>query len=162
MFKALRRINVTPAPWPLPITLNLLRKVWGSWVKPIVGEERTPTFLSSKNAATVKEESELPSAPDQDISSATSSPNPSRFLSPDASSVHDSIGKAKPEATSSEDLNPTRPKPYLTSTWVIRRDAILGGLPCLSGGYLVLMSLGMCVVVLRVLTRRADGLLGRR
>ncbi|KDR72218.1 hypothetical protein GALMADRAFT_253044 [Galerina marginata CBS 339.88] len=94
--------------------------------------------------------------------------------------------------------NPSRPAPYLTSPWAIKRDYILGrfmgvlgfsaarargqdqgrgrrvdrlgltnlnlrgltGLAGQGGGYLVLMSIGVCVVVLRVLGRRVGGFVG--
>lgn len=48
---------------------------------------------------------------------------------------------------------------HRTSPWVIRRDIIFG--PYHSGGYFVLMSIGVCVVALRVLGKKAGGFVGR-
>ena len=50
--------------------------------------------------------------------------------------------------------------PHQTASRSIRRDILLG--PSRSGGYLILMSIGVCVVVLRVLGKRAGGVIGRR
>jgi len=90
-----------------------------TFVLPIVGEERTPGFLSTKP-------SQLP--------------NP-RLRSPSEASTSSSQGES----------DGTRPAPYQTSPWNIKRDALLGRRA--GGGYLVLMSIGVCVVVLRALGR---------
>lgn len=97
------RANVrTSAP------VEMLKRLWGAYVLPIVGEERTPEFLKSSTPA---------------------------------------------QPTS-------RDTPREISPRVIRRDFFLGRYR--GGGYLVLMSIGVCVVVLRVvLGRRVVGL-GRR
>jgi hypothetical protein len=88
--------------------VEMLKRLWGAYVLPIVGEERTPEFLKSLT----------------------------------------------PAQPTSQDI------PREISPRVIRRDFFLGRYR--GGGYLVLMSIGVCVVVLRVvLGRRAVGL-GRR
>ncbi|KAF9553141.1 hypothetical protein CPC08DRAFT_822484 [Agrocybe pediades] len=83
---------------------------------------------------------------------------------------------------SPEDSNPTRPKPYLTTPWAIKRDMFLGrfvgafnslsaagdgggfgggfgGLQKLreGGGYLVLMSIGVCAFMLREVFNKTGG-----
>ncbi|KAF8955702.1 hypothetical protein BDZ97DRAFT_2080460 [Flammula alnicola] len=51
-----------------------------------------------------------------------------------------------------------KPKPYLAPTWAIRRDMFLGRFTGgFTDGYLVLMGIGVCVVVLRVLGKRGWG-----
>ncbi|KIM37341.1 hypothetical protein M413DRAFT_277759 [Hebeloma cylindrosporum] len=88
--------------------VEMLKRLWGAYVLPIVGEERTPEFL--KNTT--------------------------------------------PDPPTSQDA------PRQISPRVIRRDFFLGRFT--GGGYLVLMSVGVCAFVLRVvLGRRALGL-GRR
>jgi len=96
-------------------------------------------------------------------------------------STTDESTQAKPSSSdesiqaSPDDINPSRPKPYLTTPWSIKRDFFLGrfvgaftslssaaadgggfggglgGLQKLKdgGGYLVLMSIGVCAFVLR-------------
>jgi len=88
--------------------VEMLKRLWGAYVLPIVGEERTPEFLKSSTPA---------------------------------------------QPTSQDSPREISPR-------VIRRDFFLGRYR--GGGYLVLMSIGVCVVALRVvLGRRAVGL-GRR
>jgi len=116
--------SIDAALWPVPV--GLLRKCWGTFVLPIVGEERTPGFLSTKP-------------------SQLSNPG---LRSPSEASTSSSQGES----------DSTRPAPYQTSPWNVKRDAILGRRA--GGGYLVLMSIGVCVVVLRALGRRAGGVVG--
>jgi len=103
--------------------LEMLKSLWGKYVLPIVGEERTPGFLNNSSS----------SSPSTSTAGSSSSP------------------QSQP---TSEDT------PRQISPSVIRRDFFLGRFT--GGSYLVLMSIGVCVVALRVvLGRRAVGL-GRR
>ncbi|KAF9526331.1 hypothetical protein CPB83DRAFT_908443 [Crepidotus variabilis] len=120
------------ALWPIP--LGLLRKCWGTFVLPIVGEDRTPAFL---HPSVAKRPSELTEAP----ASSSSSTN---------GHGHQHTNGAASSTSA----------PYRTSTWSIKRDMFLGRAP--GGGYLVLMSIGVCVVALRVLSKRAGGVVGNR
>ena len=104
-----REVSLENARSSAPV--EMLKRLWGAYVLPIVGEERTPEFLKSTT-----------SAGDQPTSQDT---------------------------------------PREISPRVIRRDFFLGRYR--GGGYLVLMSIGVCVVVLRVvLGRRVVGLGLRR
>ena len=80
--------------------MEMLKRLWGAYVLPIVGEERTPEFLKPA---------------------------------------------VVPQPTSQDTPREVSPR-------VIRRDFFLGRHR--GGGYLVLMSIGVCVVVLRVVLGR--------
>ncbi|KAF8149095.1 hypothetical protein B0H34DRAFT_811661 [Crassisporium funariophilum] len=115
--------------------VDVVRRWYAALVLPVIGHERTPTFLRTQSSSTTP------------LSSAISASTPaSRTPSP---------------GPRSSDLNPARPQPYLINSWKIRRDFFLGGLfggvEGGRGGYVVLMSIGVCAVVLRVLMRRGVG-----
>lgn len=61
--------------------------------------------------------------------------------------------------SSSSTSSVTNSAHHLTSSWAIRRDIVFG--PYRSGGYLFLMSIGVCVVALRVLGKKAGSFVGR-
>ncbi|KAF9475473.1 hypothetical protein BDN70DRAFT_883672 [Pholiota conissans] len=112
--------------------VDILRGCWGTFILPIVGEKRTPAFLSTP-------------------STSTAPPTPSPSISD--SRKEDVNGKSSETAEQPQQRNR-----YLMPTWAIRRDAFwgrfTGGPGGITDGYLVLMGIGMCVVVLRVLGRR--------
>ncbi|KAF8149097.1 hypothetical protein B0H34DRAFT_195204 [Crassisporium funariophilum] len=124
--------------------VDVVRRWCAALVLPVIGHERTPAFLRTQSSSTTPVSSAIAASTP---ASRTSSPVPRL-----------------------SDLNPARPQPYLINSWKIRRDFFLGGLfggvEGGRGGYVVLMSIGVCAVVLRVLMRRGVcvglGIGGRR
>lgn len=70
------------------------------------------------------------------------------------------VDKYLPSSSTSAATRSATQPPHQTASRSIKRDIFLG--PSRSGGYLILMSIGVCVVVLRVLGKRAGGVIGRR
>ena len=64
-----------------------------------------------------------------------------------------------PSSSPSTTISSPESPHHRTSSWAIRRDILFG--PYHSGGYFVLMSIGVCVVALRVLGKKAGGFVGR-
>lgn len=123
----------TPTPaakskWPA-FPIEFARRLCATFLLPVLGEERTPGFLLPVNGS----------------NGMVSSPNTTASSSfPPASSPI-----------------PRPPTSLHTSSWSLKRDLflnrVLGSTAGGAGSYLILMSIGICAVVLRRFVRRVLG-----
>ncbi|KAF8173079.1 hypothetical protein BJ912DRAFT_1147973 [Pholiota molesta] len=122
------QIEERPTDRHTSIGIDILRRCWGTFFLPVIGEGHTPAFLRA------------PCTPSTAASSSSAS---------SASEIRDAAGSPRSGSLHNR---------HRTPTWAVRRDAFLGrfmgGPGGLTDGYLVLMGIGVCVIVLRVLGRR--------
>ncbi|KAF8799060.1 hypothetical protein BYT27DRAFT_7176555 [Phlegmacium glaucopus] len=124
--------------WPAS-PIDFARRLCATFLLPVLGEERTPGFLLRGD-----ELSRVDECTSSTTISSTSATTTTTTSTPPASST-----------------TPSRPvTPPLVPSWTLKRDFFLNRVLVGGGSYFVLMSIGICVVLLRGFVRRILG--GRR